>query len=452
MQIGPAFRRFGAQLGLIALLVSGCSLDADATNTPTTSEAPPTEDADNEPNAGESEDNLPEPDVAQPQGVARQPAGDIASLAELSGLIAYRDDSGAIVVSSPTGESFVTLNDPEIQAQRAQPTWSNDGTRVVWTSLDADGPSVTIADFNGDNRVTISAPTPAFFFAWSPDDSTIAALGPSPQGVELFIVDTSADEITRVGSGQPFFIDWASDTSLTSAVNGAILADIPTDAVTVDERELSAPLGAFQAPANVIDDLILVAIEGGFDGNDLALIDGNDAVTVALAPGPITFSPNPVDTRVAVLVNADTSESQVIAFQVDSPATLPPNRVSIIDFETGEVETLDIEGALATQWSPNGAVLAVLLAQETGLEWRFVIGGEMLPGDPFIPSQEFFNSYVPFADQYERSATWWSPDSRAVMFSGSIDGESGVWVDLVEDGRAAIRIADGDIAFWSPAS
>ena len=56
MQIGPAFRRFGVQLGLIALLVSGCSLDADATSTPTTSEAPPTEDADNEPNAGESED------------------------------------------------------------------------------------------------------------------------------------------------------------------------------------------------------------------------------------------------------------------------------------------------------------------------------------------------------------------------------------------------------------
>ena len=101
MQIGPAFRRFGAQLGLIALLVSGCSLDADATSTPTTSEAPPTEDADNEPNAGESEDDLPEPNVAQPQGVTRQPAGDIASLAELSGLITYRDDS-CLLYTSPS--------------------------------------------------------------------------------------------------------------------------------------------------------------------------------------------------------------------------------------------------------------------------------------------------------------------------------------------------------------
>ena len=89
MQKGPAFRRFGLQFALIALLVAGCSLNGEATSTPTTSEAPPTEGADNEPNAGESDDNLPEPDVAQPQEATRQPAGDIASLAELSGLITY---------------------------------------------------------------------------------------------------------------------------------------------------------------------------------------------------------------------------------------------------------------------------------------------------------------------------------------------------------------------------
>ena len=154
----------------------------------------------------------------------------------------------------------------------------------------------------------------------------------------------------------------------------------------------------------------------------------------------------------AVIVNADTGQSQVIAFQIDSPASLAPNRVSIVDTTTGEVETLDLEGALATQWSPDGTTLAVLIAQERGLEWRFVRDGAVLPGDPFIPSQEFFNSYVPFADQYERSSTWWSPDSAGVVFSGSIDGEDGVWVDLVDDGRAAVRVAEGDIAFFSPAS
>ena len=37
-----------------------------------------------------------------------------------------------------------------------------------------------------------------------------------------------------------------------------------------------------------------------------------------------------------------------------------------------------------------------------------------------------------------------------MVFSGTIDGESGVWVDLIDDDRGAARIADGDIAFWSP--
>ena len=97
-------------------------------------------------------------------------------------------------------------------------------------------------------------------------------------------------------------------------------------------------------------------------------------------------------------------------------------------------------------------MLGVLVAQANGLEWRFVRDAEIIAGDPFVPSQEFFNSYVPFADQYERSSTWWSPDSRAIVFAGAIDGEEGVWVDLVDDERGAVRVADGDIAFWSPAS
>ena len=455
MQIGPAFRRFGAPLGLVALLVSGCSLAEDDASTPPTT-APAPDDS-----AAATENTSPtEPEVSDPStdtdtdSSDRQPQADAVSLADLAGQILYRDTNGAIVVSSPTGANSVTLNDPDVAAMNAQPTWSSDGSRVAWASLSAAGPMVTTAAADGSDRLGVQAPTPAFFLAWSPDDSTIAALGPNPQGVELFFLDNTDDAITRVGSGQPFFIDWASNTSLTSAVNGTILADIPTESIDLTGRELPNPLGPFQAPAVLGPDETLVALANGAS-NDVAILggaEGTDARTIALAPGPVTFSPNPVNDTVAILVNADTGQSQVIAFQIQSPVALTPNRVSIVDTNTGDVETVNIEGALATQWSPDGTTLAILLAQERGLEWRFVRDGVVLQGDPFIPSQEFFNSYVPFADQYERSSTWWSPDSRAMVFSGSIDGDDGVWVDLVDDGRAAIRVAEGDIAFWSPAS
>ena len=217
---------------------------------------------------------------------------------------------------------------------------------------------------------------------------------------------------------------------------------------TSTEIELPAPLGAFQAPASLESEQTLAAVLNNINGNDLVIVDSDGAETIARAPGSVTFSPNPTNDTIAVLVTDDAPESQVIAFQADAP-NLQPNRVSIIDPVLGESETLGLEDPIAVSWSPDGTTLAVLTVEAAGFEWVFVRDGAILPGDPFIPSQEFFNSYAPFADQYNRSSSWWSPDSQALVFSGNIDGDIGVWVDLVDDGRSAIRVAEGDIAQWS---
>jgi hypothetical protein len=58
--------------------------------------------------------------------------------------------------------------------------------------------------------------------------------------------------------------------------------------------------------------------------------------------------------------------------------------------------------------------------------------------------------YLPFADQYNRSHTWWAPDSSAFVFSGSIDDRSGIWVDVIDDDLGPALVAAGSIAFWSP--
>ena len=238
-----------------------------------------------------------------------------------------------------------------------------------------------------------------------------------------------------------------------AAISGSVFAEISADDAANTQIDLPSPLGPFQAPAVLDADRRLLALSNGTGGNNLVVLDGDEVVTIAQAPGPVTFSPNPVNSVVAVLVNASTSQSQVISFQPDPAPTLPPNRVSIVDANSDgeDATTIDIEGVLATQWSPDGNTLALLVADDNGLEWRFVRDGEVLPGDPFVPSQRFFSSYVPFADQYERSATWWSPDSRAIVFAGTIDGASGIFVDLVDDELGAAQVAEGDIAFWSPA-
>lgn len=460
--MGPAFRRFGATFGMVvALLGAACSDPPDALADPAPADA-----VEEQGDAASADPELPSPeagdegDVAVPDeapsdesSIVRRPPASVAALAELTGQIAYIDADGSVVVSAPDGTAASTLSNDD-PAQRAQPTWSNDGSQLAWSSLGPTGATVTVANADGSSRSQIPAPTPAFFLAWSPDDMRVAALGPNPQGVELFFANRDTNAATRVGIGQPFFIDWADETSIVAAISASILAEVAADAEANVEVELPAPLGTFQAPAVLGPEQTLLALSNGTGGNNVVVVDGGDVTAVAQAPGPVTFSPNPVNTTVAVTVNANTSESQVISFQPDAAPTLPPNRVSIVDtaIDSEEVVTLDVEGVLATQWSPDGNTLGLLVTDGAMLEWRFFRDGQVLPGDPFAPSAEFFRSYVPFADQYERSSTWWSPDSRAVVFAGSIEGVSGIWVDLVDDDRGAVRVAGGTIAFWSPAS
>jgi len=439
---------------LFVVLAAGCSQTPEAAS-PSTTAAPESEESAPTPTTTVDEDlvePLGESTTTAPQAESpdRQPAPDAAVLAELGGQLLYRTTDGVIAVSSPNGDNVVTLSNTT-PLTRSQPTWSNDGSQVAWSSFGAAGPMVTLAAADGSDRTDLNAPTNAFFLSWSLDDSLLAGLGPSAQGVELFVAETSTNDILRVGTGEPFFIDWVDDSSLVGAINATSLVDLAVGANTSTERELPGSLGTFQAPASLDAGRSIIALDNGLGGNNVVIVSDEGIEVVATAPGSTTFSPNPTGDSVAILVTDDDPNAQPIFFQTNDVPTLPPNRVSIVDLVTGEVDSLDIDDALATMWSPDGSTLAVLFAQPAGLEWRFIRDGETLPGDPFIPSQAFFNSYVPFADQYERSSTWWSPDSRAVVFSGSIDGDDGIWVDLVDDGRGAQLVADGDIAFWSPA-
>jgi len=102
------------------------------------------------------------------------------------------------------------------------------------------------------------------------------------------------------------------------------------------------------------------------------------------------------------------------------------------------------------QWSPDGSNLALLQSNGASLQWLVTRPDDVVALTPFVPSQEIATSYLPFADQYNHSSTWWSPDSQAMVMSGVIDGESGVWVDLIDDDRTAARVSNGDLALWSP--
>lgn len=476
MAMGSTFRRFVVLLLLVGLIGTACSAPNDeATGEDATSSTTADDDIESSSETVEADDSDPEtgsnadtsttagdvgeedapeeaseptlPPVDEP---AREPA-EIGDIASLDGQIVLRSDDGAINVVSPDGTDLVELASGAT-GLHSQPTWSNGGDRVVWSSF-VDGESLlSLARRDGSERVDSAAPTQPFYFAWAQDDSWIAGLGPGVNGVELFIAEGDTSDVRRIGSGQPFFIDWTGDGALVAAIGGQLIADIPAPSANPSERDLDVNLGLFQAPAALDPQRTLVATEPTIGGTQVTVLSADaEPDVVARTVGAVTFSPNPTNDTVAISVTSAGPQTQQIVAQGNEVPTLTPNRVSILNLNTSEVETLDITGVLATSWSPDGSTLAVLRTDSRTVEWVFARDGDILDGEPFIPSPEFGRSYVPFADQYERSTAWWSPDSRAIVFAGTVGTTSGVWVDLVDDDRGAAMISDGDIAVWSPA-
>ena len=62
---------------------------------------------------------------------------------------------------------------------------------------------------------------------------------------------------------------------------------------------------------------------------------------------------------------------------------------------------------------------------------------------------QIFKQVLPFFDQYQRSGTIWSPDSKNLVLSAlDNSGSPGILVAGI-DGGPLQKIADGDLAFWS---
>lgn len=382
------------------------------------------------------------------------PPADLADLGDLEGSLVLRDERGNLVLTQPNGGGRREIASGEGRLL-SQPTFSHNADRIAWSATDTTGATLFVADIDGANEVSTSLDSPAFYLAWSAGDSWIAGLRPVPGNIEFFVAESSSVAVRAVGSGQPFYFDWRDDETLVAAINTTTLAEIRAPGDTEPSLlPIDSPLGIFQTPGVVEGDaeprdrLVVAMIQDG--ANDVVVLGPDqEHESIGRANGPITIAVNPVDQRVAVQVLDTEPQSQVIGFQVDTPPTLASGQVSIIDLETREVITRSERQVVAMQWSPDGSSLALLQSTGTALQWLVTRPDDVVALTPFVPSQAIATSYLPFADQYNHSSTWWSPDSRAIVMSGVVDGESGVWVDLVDDERTAVRVSNGDLALWS---
>ncbi|MGI9606499.1 MAG: hypothetical protein ACR2P0_10215 [Acidimicrobiales bacterium] len=374
---------------------------------------------------------------------------DDPDLAALPGLLVVRDSVGSIVVMRPSGAESVPLADVA-GTRQSQPTWSPDGDQIAWSSDNASGSSVSIWNRSTGEVESWSTATSSFFHSFSPDGRWLASLGPSEQaGVGLsMLATTPGSAVQPIAGGQPFYFDWADDgATLVAAVNGTTLAEI--DPVSSETIEIATPgaLSGFLAPAWV-DSSAIVAIEGSVDGTiDVVRADAPEGSAIATADGPVSMSLSPDGTRLAILAIGAADDAVSVGLQ--TAPQLSAGRLTLINLATGELETRGEDNVIASQWSPDSETIAILQVGDNSLRWSFATGERTIDGPDYLPSQEFLSAYLRFAEQYNHNSTWWSPDSQAFVLTGQIDGEGGVFVDIVDDDAAPRFVSDGDVAFWS---
>ncbi len=408
------------------------------------------EPPDASPDSTESTTSIPAETTTTPQ--VEESAADLSTL---PGELLVRRASGALELLLPDGTTAQTI--AEAGPIRSQPTWSGDGDQIAWTSIGANGPTIDWSNLRNSTSGSVATPAPAFFHHWSPDGTRLASLGPAPQGVALTLTSLEPSTIETVGVAQPFFIEWSAvDDELVGAINGESLVRIG-DADDVRPVDLGAPLGMFQAP-RVLPDGEVIVVVATLDGGEIRRSGPTGSTTLATINGGAALSLDHDGRRLAVLTAPDPDggrfETVSLSNAQDDPPvpSLPPRTVSIVDLETGEVTTRPESAILAINWSPDGEWLAMLQASDARVEWIWATDDAVDRSGPFVPSAELARSYLPFADQYDLNSTLWSPDSSAFLVVGSFDGSgtAAVHVDVLGDGEAATRVADGDVAFWSP--
>lgn len=172
--------------------------------------------------------------------------------------------------------------------------------------------------------------------------------------------------------------------------------------------------------------------------------------------------------------------------------------LTLLDMDSGEVDTLVPETVLAFFWAPDSRSIAYLTFNRIREENKDTEKAQLSPGlafdtsgsnsrenrkgsdkrlskrqpqQPrriflnlsvielagkesdllltFEPTHEFMGQFLPFFDQYNLSHRLWSPDSQAIVLPLQSETDEQQIVVIPVDGGKVEVVAQGSVAFWS---
>lgn len=378
-------------------------------------------------------------------------------------ILALADDGNIRTLQADGSDPRALTQDASITRIYRQPVWAPSGERVAWAEIvtGETGLSTALRTARIDGSDATSADAegyPPFYIHWGPEGAQLAYLSNWTSGLALRAVDVAGggSRAVTLGVGQPYYFDWEpGERRMLTHVGGERLALLSLDG---SETRLPGVPGVFGAPQwSTAGERLLYAVRDS-DGQRLVLAntDGQRQRDVLPFDGQVSFSLSPDGRRIAYAIT-----TRPVAAAAFGP-------LSVLDLATGESTRVSTHPALGFFWSPDSRSLIYLLPADTGpqaprasliavaddelwLRWHLWNGTGSQELARFAPSAVFLIDYLRFFDQYARSMTPWSPDSRAFVYAGGgEDGQTGIWVQPVIDDLAPVRITDGTYAAWSP--
>jgi hypothetical protein len=323
-----------------------------------------------------------------------------------------------------------------------QPVWSPDASRLAWAAFDrrqADSPAaIAVATPEGTSRTDHPAVFPPFYLAWRPDGRAIATLAEGPLGLELVVVDSQRGTSEIVQRGTPLFFAWGTDGSLAVHCGTGDDACLDVRGPGIDTEAFAALRpGSFTAPAFAGEHL--VAVVHRHDTPVLGLLDRGAGFVRALATADL-------GARVVVAPSG-----RRVAHSPERGAQAP---LTVCELDDDTATVVHEEMPALFQWSPDSTSLLLAHVTERGdfprLRWSVWRNGELHRIAESRVTASFAREVLPFHEQYTRSHTWWSPDSRSFCYTAVDDfGNDTVWVADTVDGGTT-RIGTGAFAVWSP--
>jgi Tol biopolymer transport system component len=400
------------------------------------------------------------------------PAADGIAQGNEARQIAIVGVDGNIYLSDSQGEARNITKGANVTRSFSYPSWSPDGTRLAYVARTSEGDSLMVYDrrtafrtliFQGEGQEIIH-------HYWSPDNRHLSFLAEGDRPFSLILwwgeVGRPPEVLT---TGWPFFWAFSPDGSqmVIHRYGGppwgqvAILDSLHTQPKL---RSLGLSPGWFQAPAFQRNGEAVVA--GSMDSfGRTAVLRAIPATgerdTLYAGYGQMAFGISPGGEYLAIIDNRHL------------PGESLSGPLGLLDLATGQLLYKNTEiNAIAFFWSPSGDRLAVFSTTQPGNFQQGSASGLLaLPKqatyltvtlldvhdlhvrpvtDFFVPTAEFLRVLVLF-DQFQHSASIWSPEGDALLLAGQPGSRpSGIWLYGLGPERAVSFVREGLLAFWAP--